>query len=116
VQRMYTALHGLNQRWQAQGMEALRIRCGIHQGEAVVGMFGNSVRADYTAIGPCVNVAARLQESAEPNGVLLSAEVAQHLPPEMLGALKSVTLRGVQAPMLASTLLVPTPVHQPSPP
>ena len=111
VERMYAALHTLNRRWQSQGMESLRIRCGIHQGDAVVGMFGSSVRADYTAIGPCVNVAARLQESAEPNSVLLSADVAQHLPADRLGDLKSVALRGVQAPMLASILRFQSPVH-----
>jgi signal transduction histidine kinase/response regulator RpfG family c-di-GMP phosphodiesterase len=111
VERMYKALHTLNQHWQAQGMEALHIRCGIHQGDAVVGMFGSSVRADYTAIGPCVNVAARLQEAAEPDSVLLSADVAQHLPADRLGDLKSVALRGVQAPMLASILRFQSPVH-----
>jgi class 3 adenylate cyclase len=111
VERMYKALHTLNQHWQAQGMEALHIRCGIHQGDAVVGMFGSSVRADYTAIGPCVNVAARLQEAAEPDSVLLSADVAQHLPADRLGDLKSVALRGVQAPILASILRFQSPVH-----
>jgi adenylate cyclase len=113
VHRMHGALHILNQRWQTQGIDPVQFRSGIHQGDAVVGLFGSSVRADYTAIGPCVNVAARLQEIATPNGALVSAEVAQHLDPHQVGALESVNLRGVHAPMLASPLrlMAQSPVH-----
>ncbi|QYO63434.1 adenylate/guanylate cyclase domain-containing protein [Leptolyngbya sp. 7M] len=76
---MQRALDALNERWQAQGISRVQFRCGIHQGTAVVGMFGSRERSDYTAIGPSVNIAARLQEAAEPNAILVSAAVADYL-------------------------------------
>jgi class 3 adenylate cyclase len=45
---------------------------GINSGVASVGNFGSHGRADYTAIGRQVNVAARLQASAAPGTILIS--------------------------------------------
>ena len=61
--------------WQAKKIPDLKLRCGIHQGRAVVGMFGGKQRKDYTAIGKVVNIAARLQQTANPNSILLSETV-----------------------------------------
>lgn len=79
ARQMYRSLAALNDRWEAQGIPKVQFRCGIHQGTAVVGMFGGSVRSDYTAIGPSVNIAARIQEAAEPSSILVSAAVADYL-------------------------------------
>ena len=85
ARQMHRALHQLNQRWKEQGIVGengpppVQFRCGIHQGTAVVGMFGGEERSDYTAIGPAVNVASRLQEAATPNSILVSAAVADYL-------------------------------------
>lgn len=80
ARQMYRTLAILNDRWQAQGItQQVQFRCGIHQGTAVVGMFGGEERADYTAIGPSVNIAARIQEAAEPSTILVSAAVADYL-------------------------------------
>jgi signal transduction histidine kinase/CheY-like chemotaxis protein len=79
ARQMYAALDALNERWQAQGIGQVQFRCGIHQGTAVVGMFGGEERADYTAIGPSVNIAARIQEAANPDSILISAAVADYL-------------------------------------
>jgi class 3 adenylate cyclase len=75
ARQMYRSLDVLNEQWAAQGLPALKFRCGIHQGTAVVGMFGGASRSDYTAIGPCVNIAARLQTEATPDRILVSAAV-----------------------------------------
>lgn len=99
VHRMHDTLDGLNQEWQQQGIPEIRVRYGVHQGDAVVGMFGGEVRADYTAIGPCVNIASRLQEVAEPNGVLVSWTMAQHLPDETKLSSYAATLRGLTIPL-----------------
>lgn len=79
ARQMYRSLAALNDRWEAQGIPKVQFRCGIHQGTAVVGMFGGPVRSDYTAIGPSVNIAARIQEAAEPSSILVSAAVADYL-------------------------------------
>jgi class 3 adenylate cyclase len=67
----------LNQRWQAKvnsngSIPMLQMRCGIHQGKAVVGMFGGGQRKDYTAVGKVVNIASRLQSVASPNSIMIS--------------------------------------------
>src|SRR6266545_5721189 len=52
--------------------ESLAIRMGINTGFVVVGKIGDNLRMDYTAVGDTTNVAARLQQLAEPGAVLLS--------------------------------------------
>ena len=47
---------------------------GIHVGEALLGLIGTPQRLDYTAIGDSVNTAKRIQENAEPDQILVSAE------------------------------------------
>ncbi len=104
---MYRALDDLNARWQEQGLVGgdgpppVQFRCGIHQGTAVVGMFGSDQRSDYTAIGPSVNIAARLQEAANPNSILVSAVVADYIDAGQLEKFKSLHLKGIDETVLA---------------
>ncbi len=85
AETMYFYLQKLNERWQAKALKTnskvpiLKMRCGIHQGKAVVGMFGGGQRKDYTAIGKVVNIAARLQNVASPNNILVSEAVVNSL-------------------------------------
>ncbi len=103
---MLKALDELNERWQKlaligeNGVPPVRFRCGIHQGNAVVGMFGGAERSDYTAIGPSVNIAARLQEAAEPNTILVSATVAQYLDSRIVKKYGSLKLKGIDEDIL----------------
>jgi class 3 adenylate cyclase/tetratricopeptide (TPR) repeat protein len=50
----------------------LRVRQGLNTGLVVVGSIGTDLRMDYTAVGDTTNVAARLQQHAEPGSILLS--------------------------------------------
>jgi adenylate cyclase len=98
---MYFYLDKLNQRWQNKvsgtcSMPILQMRCGIHQGKAVVGMFGGGQRKDYTAIGKVVNIASRLQSVAEPNSVLVSETTANAINPKInWGQIKNFQLKGI---------------------
>jgi GAF domain-containing protein/class 3 adenylate cyclase/two-component SAPR family response regulator len=103
---MQNSLIQLNQRWRDQGIfdshtdGGVQFRCGIHQGTAVVGMFGSAERADYTAIGPSVNIAARLQAAAVPSTILVSAAVADYLQDEEITKGSPLKLKGVDETVL----------------
>jgi len=56
------SLHSWNTLRQARGEEEISIRIGIESGLALVGDFGSSSRSVFTALGMCINTAARLQE------------------------------------------------------
>jgi signal transduction histidine kinase/response regulator RpfG family c-di-GMP phosphodiesterase len=110
ARQMLLSLQELNKRWLEQGIvgengvPALRFRCGIHQGTAVVGMFGGPDRSDYTAIGPSVNIAARLQEATEPNTVLISAAVADYVEENRIVKYKPLQLKGIDETVLTFLL------------
>lgn len=50
----------------------LFLNCGIHTGPAIVGNVGTAHYMDYTALGDTVNLAARLQDMAHGNQILIS--------------------------------------------
>ncbi|HSD28309.1 MAG TPA: adenylate/guanylate cyclase domain-containing protein, partial [Vicinamibacteria bacterium] len=56
----------------------LTVRMGLHTGFVVVGAIGDNLRMDYTAIGDTTNLAARLQQLAEP-GAILATEATWRL-------------------------------------
>ncbi len=72
---MQRRMRELEQEWRDRGLERpFRIRIGITTGFCTVGNFGSQDRMDYTIIGNEVNLAARLQSTAEPGSILLSHE------------------------------------------
>lgn len=54
----------------------LQHRIGINGGNAFAGDIGAPYRREYTVMGDCVNLAARLMSAAAPGQVLVSAETA----------------------------------------
>jgi class 3 adenylate cyclase len=108
---MYDYLQQLNQQWYDRGwlstqIDPLKMRCGIHQGRAVVGMFGGGQRKDYTAIGNVVNIAARLQEAAQPNTVLISQTVACCLDNLIVQEFQSLKLKGIKQNILTHLIVI----------
>lgn len=72
---MQRRMRDLQDVWKNKGFsQPLRMRIGINTGFCNVGNFGSSERMDYTIIGGEVNLAARLESQAAPDGILMSAE------------------------------------------
>ncbi len=55
-------------RW---GIE-FKVRVGINTGLVVVGAVGSDLRVEYTALGDAINLAARMEQNAEPGTVLVA--------------------------------------------
>ncbi|MEM9213469.1 MAG: response regulator [Cyanobacteria bacterium P01_F01_bin.150] len=104
ARQMLVSLEALNAKWQAQGIPPIQFRCGIHQGTAVVGMFGGEERSDYTAIGPSVNIASRIQTVANPGSILVSATVADYLDDQEINKFEPLALKGVDETVLTFEL------------
>ena len=65
--------NALQARWRKQGIsKPLQARMGISVGFCTVGNFGTESRLDYTLLGKEVNLASRLETSAEPGEILIS--------------------------------------------
>jgi adenylate cyclase len=80
----------------------LRLRAGVHSGEATV------TRQDV--VGHVVNVAARVCEEARGGQVMITSEVAEAIDPSrplQLGRIKSRRLKGVKTPVAVCQLSAP---------
>jgi class 3 adenylate cyclase len=79
---------------------------GITIGDAVVGHIGTAKRVDYTAIGPSVNLARRLQEAAAPGQILLTRlayqRVQEHVEARLLPPLQ---VEGINEPIKTYELI-----------
>jgi class 3 adenylate cyclase len=61
--------------------EGLKVRVGVNSGPVVVGVVGTDSAHEYTAMGDTVNVAARMQASARPGSVLVTAATYRFVSP-----------------------------------
>lgn len=59
---LQASLNEWNHAREARGEEVIGMRIGIESGRALVGDLGSSARSVFTAVGTCINTAARLQE------------------------------------------------------
>ena len=71
--RMRERVLELEKVWHENGIsKPLRVRMGITTGYCTVGNFGSDHRLDYTVLGSPVNLAARLQTTAEADTILIA--------------------------------------------
>ena len=92
---MQAAMRELGNVWSADDLPALTMRVGIHHGPVVVGNFGSDRRMDFTAIGPVVNMAERIQSVAPAGEVLISQAVRSLVTGFQLRAAGNFQLKGI---------------------
>lgn len=108
--RMRASIETLSKVRALAGLKPLQLGIGINTGEVIAGCIGTKARTEYTVIGHSVNLAARIQQLAEPGQILLGPGTAK-----MLGGgfrLKSrgaENLRGIAQPVELWELLEAVP-------
>jgi len=107
------AMHSFNSQRAETSLASLRVRVGIHTGLVVVGeMGGGDFREQSAIVGDTPNAAARLQEVANPDSVVISAATYQLIRGlfdcESLGAR---SLKGFSNPIQAYRVLHESGAH-----
>ena len=107
-------LEQLNAELLQEGAPEMRVRAGIHSGEALVGSMGSADRIEYAVIGDTVNCASRLEslDKQRHQGVmrvLLSSNTLDILDPKIRQQLEleswgSVQVKGRDEPLEVSEL------------
>ena len=99
------AMVGFNKKLKEEKDKDFKLRIGLNTGSVVVGSIGDDLRMDYTAIGDTTNLAARMQQRAEPGSILITDSthklVGDHFITESLGELQ---VKGKEVPVLAHVL------------
>lgn len=87
---------------QAETGAEIKVRIGINTGWVVVGGIGDQLRKDYTAIGDTTNLAARLQQAAEPGMILVSEATMRFIQGSVQAeAVGPLVLKGKEEPVPA---------------
>ena len=96
--KMRNKISDLQDKWQKQGFaDPFIIRMGMNTGYCNVGNFGSDQRLTYTIIGSEVNIAQRLEASAQPGGILMSYETYAHAQDLIeVEQLNSISMKGVK--------------------
>jgi class 3 adenylate cyclase len=102
---MRRQVRDLSRRWRRELPGEVQVRVAINTGECTVGVFGNDLLQNYTAIGAPVNLAARLQKEAQPDSILVGPAtyslVAQLVKARPVGPLH---LPGIPQPISAYSI------------
>jgi len=84
------------------------VRVGINTGIVVVGDIGSDLAMEYTAMGDTVNMAARMEETAEPGTVQVSEETYKMIAPLFeTVALEGVEVKGREEPVQTYRIVAP---------
>ncbi|UCG22980.1 MAG: adenylate/guanylate cyclase domain-containing protein, partial [Chloroflexota bacterium] len=86
--------------------QPLEVRVGINTGRVVLGEMGGQVHSEYTAMGPPVNLAARLQSAVRPGKTLLGESTARMVRYRFqVEPLEPLNLKGFEEPVNAYELV-----------
>jgi class 3 adenylate cyclase/tetratricopeptide (TPR) repeat protein len=90
----------------------VRIRVGLNSGEVVVRAIGSDLHMDYTAVGQTTHLAARMEQTADPGSILMTADTL-HLAEGFVQvqSLGPVSVKGLLAPVETFSLTGASPVR-----
>jgi class 3 adenylate cyclase/tetratricopeptide (TPR) repeat protein len=89
-------------RW---GIE-FNVRVGINTGLVVVGAVGSDLRVEYTALGDAINLAARMEQTAQPGSVQIAEPTFKLVAPLFdFEVIKDLEVKGRDAPVTAYRVL-----------
>ncbi|MCH8926628.1 MAG: AAA family ATPase [Proteobacteria bacterium] len=93
-------IHGAMAGLSAELGRALEVHVGIASGEVVAGGLGSEHRREYTVLGDSVNLAARLDDLAEPGQTLIADAVYRAVSDTVdCAALGEVPVKGLERPV-----------------
>jgi class 3 adenylate cyclase/tetratricopeptide (TPR) repeat protein len=96
------AVHDYGQEVKSRLGIELDVRVGINTGLVVVGAVGSDLRVEYTALGNAINLAAGMEQAAEPGSVLVAeATYKQTVPLFDYEEIQDVPIKGRQEPLTA---------------
>jgi class 3 adenylate cyclase/tetratricopeptide (TPR) repeat protein len=72
--RMQDAVKRYAESIQRSAGVAIHIRVGLNSGQVVVRSIGSDLKMDYTAVGQSTHLAARMEQSAMPGSILMTAD------------------------------------------
>lgn len=105
---MQKRLKELKASWQSEGRSNFDIRIGINTGWMTVGNMGSKQRMSYTVIGKQVNLAQRLQASAEPGAILISERTNALIKGEIAAQeIGKIAVKGFEHPIYAFRIIIP---------
>ncbi len=106
VRRALLSALGIRQKFrdaaaaETVALSHVRVRMGVNTGTVVVGKIGDNLRMDYTAVGDTTNLAARLQQLAQPGLICVSESVhAAGHPYFDFRSLGKHSLKGINEPV-----------------
>jgi class 3 adenylate cyclase/tetratricopeptide (TPR) repeat protein len=100
------AMQGYSDKVQSEHGVEFKVRVGLDSGSVIVDSVGNDLKMDYTAIGDPVNLASRMESTADPGSVLVSSDTyrltREFFKFEPLG---KVSVKGKEEPVEAYKLM-----------
>ena len=102
TQAVHAYGQGVQQRW---GID-FEVRVGINTGLVVVGAVGSDLRLEYSALGDAINLAARMEQNAQPGTVLVAEPTYKLVAPLFkFEAIENLQVKGHTEPLTAYRLL-----------
>jgi adenylate cyclase len=105
--KILSAVQALNRQMKDASRPVLEIGIGISTGPVAVGILGSQARRTFSVVGHHVNLAARLQEKAEPYEILVDENTYREVVAFQRGfCQKTIRLKGIsdEVPVYACSM------------